>query len=373
VTGGGDRPVSFGPHQMADRLGACHGQVGRARELGLLPDPDVGGRRWSAAAVEGIRGRWPQVLATIEAARELGAGRCAALLAERTGLGVDAADVEELAARELVRISGYFKDRPLYRVAEIEALASDPVRVSVLAGIVAERRAWLAGSLEGWQAAARLGWSAREFGRAVRERGIRAGRFGRFALADVEALAADEDLAEDMRGNRLLGPDQAAEHLEARRTDFDYCVAAGWITPASYTDSRISRRRTVSVPLYRVADVEALLELPGVDWEAVRAARPGEPSPLREHARLPTARAALVRGFAADLTARYGTPVTARYDDDRDRWELAWAPGTGGQPGEDTVRAALRADRDLAPHARAIRLRAAPADTNAPAGEGART
>ena len=59
-----------------------------------------------------------------------------------------------------------------------------------------------------------------------------------------------------------------------RRTDFDYAVAAGWITPAACGQSQITRRRAVDVPLYRVRDVEALLELPGVDWEAVRAARP---------------------------------------------------------------------------------------------------
>src|SRR5262249_42025677 len=147
-----------------------------------------------------------------------------------------------------------------------------------------------------------------------------------------------------------------------RRTDFDYCVAAGWITDAGHAGSSISRRRTISVPLYRLADVEALLELPGVDWEAVRAARPGQPSPLREHARLPLSRAVLVRGFAADLAARYDTEVTARYDEDRDRWELSWIPGASGQPGEDGVRAMLRRDRDLALHARHIAVRAVTAD-----------
>jgi hypothetical protein len=50
--------------------------------------------------------------------------------------------------------------------------------------------------------------------------------------------------------------------------------------------------------------------------------------------------------------------VTAPYDEDRDRWELAWTSDVGGQPSEDTVRAELRRDRDLAPHARRIALRA---------------
>jgi hypothetical protein len=53
----------------------------------------------------------------------------------------------------------------------------------------------------------------------------------------------------------LLGPDQAAQHMEVRRTDFDYCVAAGWIAAASHAESHVSRRKTVSVPLYRTGDL----------------------------------------------------------------------------------------------------------------------
>ena len=37
------------------------------------------------------------------------------------------------------------------------------------------------------------------------------------------------------------------------------------------------------------------------------------------------------RWSAADLAARYGTQVTARYDDDHNRRELARAPGASGQ------------------------------------------
>src|SRR2546427_207935 len=58
----------------------------------------------------------------------------------------------------------------------------------------------------------------------------------------------------------------------------DGCSAA---TPSAAT-RQISRE-----------DLEALLELPSAAWEAVRVARPSEPSPPREHARLSTVRAAL--------------------------------------------------------------------------------
>ncbi|VFA91797.1 Uncharacterised protein [Nocardia farcinica] len=45
---------------------------------------------------------------------------------------------------------------------------------------------------------------------------------------------------------------------------------------------KAGRYRTVDVPLYRTGDVEALLERPDVDWEAVRACPKGEKSPLLE-------------------------------------------------------------------------------------------
>jgi hypothetical protein len=92
-------------------------------------------------------------------------------------------------------------------------------------------------------------------------------------------------------------------------------------------------------------------------YPAVRAAHPGDASPLREFARLPGNRAAMVRGFAADLTDRYGTAVNAHYDDRRDQWELTWTLRSDGEPSERDVRAALSKDRDLAPHARHILLR----------------
>jgi hypothetical protein len=57
----------YGPHQLADYLGTFHGSVDRARDFGLLPEPDRGGgRRWSAAAADKIHRRWPEIKAAIE-------------------------------------------------------------------------------------------------------------------------------------------------------------------------------------------------------------------------------------------------------------------------------------------------------------------
>ncbi|MGH3155268.1 MAG: hypothetical protein ACRDNF_01630 [Streptosporangiaceae bacterium] len=127
----------YGPHQLAAELGTSPTVVDRALDMGLISPPDQAGRYWSAADVEEIRGRWPQVMATIEAERELGAVRCAELLARRTGLRVSAADVAELAARGMLHVTRLYKRRPLYRVAEVEALAADPVARALLPDIVA--------------------------------------------------------------------------------------------------------------------------------------------------------------------------------------------------------------------------------------------
>ena len=64
----------YGPVQLADYLRACwpdaRGSVGRARDFGLLPEPDRARGRWSAALAEEIRARWPE---TAAAARCIGA------------------------------------------------------------------------------------------------------------------------------------------------------------------------------------------------------------------------------------------------------------------------------------------------------------
>ena len=75
-----------------------------------------------------------------EATSELGGARCAEQLARRTGLPVRPADVEELASRGMLQIARVYKQRPLYRVTQVEALAADPVSRAVLADIVAARR-----------------------------------------------------------------------------------------------------------------------------------------------------------------------------------------------------------------------------------------
>ena len=65
----------YGPRQLADYLGAFYAQVDRARDFGLLPEPDRGGgKRWSAAAADRIHARWPEIKAAVAPA-EGGGGR----------------------------------------------------------------------------------------------------------------------------------------------------------------------------------------------------------------------------------------------------------------------------------------------------------
>lgn len=57
----------YGPVNLAEYLGTFYSQVDRAWRFGLLPEKDRGGgRRWSIAAAEQIRGQWPEIAAQVE-------------------------------------------------------------------------------------------------------------------------------------------------------------------------------------------------------------------------------------------------------------------------------------------------------------------
>lgn len=82
------------------------------------------------------------------ATSELGGARCAELLARRTGLPVKPADVEELAGRGMLQVTRLYKQRPMYRVTQVEELAADPLARAVLGEIVTGRLSVLAGALD---------------------------------------------------------------------------------------------------------------------------------------------------------------------------------------------------------------------------------
>ncbi len=126
-------------------------------------------------------------------------------------------------------------------------------------------------------------------------------------------------------------------------------MAAGWLRPATWVESQVGRRRWVNVPLYRAHTVDALLDIDLVDWRAVRACQPRQPSPLRAFAARPRSRANVVHRFVAGLGDRYGVEAWAAYDRRRDRWRIGWDPLAGAERIEAVVRAALAEDPAIAP------------------------
>ncbi|MEK8175022.1 3'-5' exonuclease [Streptomyces sp. M19] len=95
---------------------------------------------------------------------------------------------------------------------------------------------------------------------------ITTGRGGRYLITDLDTMAAEAD------GEQYITAQAAAtDVLEIRASDWKYVEAAEWISPAHIYEKEVGRRRTVTVSLYRLGDVRALRDLPGVDWEAVRA------------------------------------------------------------------------------------------------------
>ncbi|MGW6951765.1 hypothetical protein [Streptomyces xanthophaeus] len=99
----------------------------------------------------------------------------------------------------------------------------------------------------------------------------------------VAALGRRRDLPALLDRHVLLGPDQAAVRLGARRTEVDHAVRLGWLRPARTTTVDFGRDRggEARVAWFRAEDV-ALVPVvhTGVDWRAVRRLGPGRRSPL---------------------------------------------------------------------------------------------
>jgi|GEM_PF-872095 len=342
------------------RLGLEYGDWRRGRDHGVIPGPDHG-EFWSRAAAEDLVGRVTQLREQIPP-QPLGARRCAELLAGLTGLDVTGDDLLMLAGQGHIAQVDWFKGWALYDVAAVRHLAAAGDGIALVTATVAGRQAWLADSITTAEAARWLGWHPRDLERVAAGQGITVGRFGRWARTDIARLAGDEDLLERVRREQLLGPDQAAQHMEIRRRDFDYVVAAGWVAPARHITREVGTRKTVEVPLYTVGGLEDALHTPGVDWEAVRAVKAGEVSPLREHTRLPAARADVVRAFCAQLGERFSVEVWPHFWNAGDRWEIDWEQRPDGHPTEAEVAKALAAHRGASQHATRIVLSTAVGD-----------
>ena len=116
----GVRRSAYGPVQLAEYLGAFYSQVDRAREFGLIPEPDRGGRRWSAGLAEEIRGRWPEIAAAVECVGAVG-------LKER---GWTEAMIRDLLGKpDTLRDNPHYKSADpmrLWRLQRVEAVEATP-------------------------------------------------------------------------------------------------------------------------------------------------------------------------------------------------------------------------------------------------------
>ncbi|MFC8790814.1 exonuclease domain-containing protein [Streptomyces cinereoruber] len=275
----------------------------------------------------------------------LGATRIAHLISEHTGEPVTTDDVTALVERQALTEVDRYKGWPMYSTAAARELDAGLVR-----SIVAERVAWQEVSLSPDAAAERIDWHWSDLERMAKESRITAGRGGRYRITDLEALAAEAD------DDRYVTAQSAVKDvLEVRESDWRYIESAGWISPAETFEREVGRRRTVTAPLYRLGDVRALLERPGIDWEAVRACPRGRPSPLREHVTLTPTRAAAIRAFAQRLADRHQMTVWAWNSPYSGQWELDWERGEG-LPDKKEVRRELTADPEARTYASEVVL-----------------
>ena len=173
----------FGPVQLARWLGIQEWQLRHAQFRGLVPPPDIEGRRWSDTLAQTLPDRVERILAEVGDDPGIGSEKAAEYLAERTALDVQRADVHALHERGALRPTGEFRGWPLYTFKDLDALAPDQ-----LLTVVTDRQHWLATSLTSTEAAELLGWSVGRFEVAAERAGLATGRFGRYARADVERL-----------------------------------------------------------------------------------------------------------------------------------------------------------------------------------------
>ncbi|WP_030018073.1 hypothetical protein [Streptomyces monomycini] len=186
VKGGRRQPVkgeTFGPHQLASELDLQRWQVGRAGQRGLLPPPDVDGKRWSREVVEGLRERVAEIREELGDHPGLGSIDAAKHLAGRTELEVEREDVRVLAGQGHLRPAGEFRGYPMFSLESLDGLDGE-----LVAGVVAERQRWMERSVTAKEAAALLGWPAGRFEVTAERNGLAPGRLGRYDRAEVEEL-----------------------------------------------------------------------------------------------------------------------------------------------------------------------------------------
>ena len=114
-------PRRFGAVQLATYLGLEPWQLERAVSDGLIPGPDRSRGRWSAPIADAALAGVGVIRAAAGTVPDLGAVRAAGVLSGRLGLEVTADGVEELARRDLLPVTGSYKQHALYDGRALEA------------------------------------------------------------------------------------------------------------------------------------------------------------------------------------------------------------------------------------------------------------
>ncbi|MEV4253360.1 hypothetical protein AB0J52_09330 [Spirillospora sp. NPDC049652] len=218
-------PAAISDRLLASRLRLTAWQLRLAREHGMLPEPDLPEGRWSAEVADRCAERAEAVRAAFGEEAPIGAERAAVRLAARVRMDVERADVEVLATQDALEVIGRYRDHPLYLLRDLDALAP-----ATVIKVVRARKGPLAESVDPRGAARLLHWPRSAFERVAAERSLAVDRLGRFALADVQALADDEDLKKRVAKERRHAALLKAEHEEERckenlRDWLDACTA----------------------------------------------------------------------------------------------------------------------------------------------------
>lgn len=315
-------------------------QIHAGIRFGVIPpatadpaDPEGAGRVWPAAVVDAVDPA--AVLAAVGTDHPVGIQRAAEHLAQATGLPVQPSDITALTDAGVLTVAATFTPKPRKRQACVtyELWAPHQLhQVAVhqrdrVADTVEHRREWIAAGVTRDEAAALLGWRWTEVRDVAEQRGILY-RHGRYLRDDIDALAADLALCDQVDRDRLIGPDQSAQRLRIRRTDWDYLVGGGLIAPQTNTWKPVGRSSEVKVPMYLTAEVDQLPARVGPVWADVLACQPGDPSPLRYLVDgRPRTRGELVRRFIAEAGDRYQVDMWAHYQPRGAFWEINWAAG----------------------------------------------
>ncbi|MCP2340964.1 hypothetical protein [Actinomadura rupiterrae] len=183
--------------RLATRLGLAQWQLRLAKEHDLLPEPDLPDGRWGAETAARCAERVDAVKSAFGDRPPIGAERAAARLAARVKLDVERADIEVLAAQNALDVVGLYRDHPLYLLRDLDALASETVTQ-----VVRARKGPLVDSVEPRGALRILDWPRPTFERIAMERNLAVDRLGRYALADIQNLAKDDDLKQRVETER---------------------------------------------------------------------------------------------------------------------------------------------------------------------------